>query len=351
MIAALSMLWPLMALASDREEGEASPLRGTIAALLALEDYESIIRMLGICPLEPLMENLNRQISNHPEDHCLQDHCLHISWREDLDPAWQFIVSYIRETSKTRTPGPRWLEDDWCKDYPDFSGLIQTYNSFTNVIAINYAKALHNVLASAKITSRYWAVVEQWALESTCGGMIPSKKANVQPPGWKDGFPCLPLDHGSIWFATLPRFRADAKELKICRCVERLTSELPSAGRLGSRPAQTLVWEVVFRGFPLALRNVGEATLEDPVILQLSKFCRQQGLFLLLLPEDIHRFIKDGAPLTGVHKNLVNAVPLLGKISDSEISYRFKLTMEEIKRMRRDNGIEESINADWDETS
>jgi hypothetical protein len=47
MITALSMLWPLMALASDREEGEDSPLRGAIAALLALEDYEGIIRILG----------------------------------------------------------------------------------------------------------------------------------------------------------------------------------------------------------------------------------------------------------------------------------------------------------------
>jgi hypothetical protein len=379
MIAALSMLWPLMALASDREEeGETPSLRRIIATWLALGDYDSIVKTLGVCPLEPLMEDLDRQIEAHlasGENNSI----LHILWRTDLDPSWQFVSSYIRETTGTRTPGPHWLTDEWCKDYPDIQGLIDVYNQ-----TVREKKNLYRTIlkkrAEIKVEDPFVHITYiDTIFLPRCGGMIP-RKIDIQSPGWEDGWPRLNLDPNSTWFAVIKRNLP--KKMQICRCIEAgLIRGVDGVIRVGTMPVADLEgpdlldvasvdaeevedvlrlraprqygptvkrWDVVFKDTPLSLMYPDPSGLMFPPEdnESLRNYCRKQGLFLLLLNQADESQVGHGLRITEKQQVLMDIAPLLGKMSDVDLSRRYipsfstiKITADQIRRMRRDNGI------------
>jgi hypothetical protein len=143
MIAILSALWPLFALATDQEERERGNLRTVIAAWIALGQYDCVIETLGVCPFEPLMEKFEQDILKEKEANHVAYAPRNMGWREDLDVSYQFLVEYfcLREMDKVPyfwanidqligPEGQRWAKIRPEFDYRDVYGLIMAYKMF-----------------------------------------------------------------------------------------------------------------------------------------------------------------------------------------------------------------------------
>jgi hypothetical protein len=342
MISALSMLWPLMALASDQEEGETPSLQRIIAAWLALGDYESIVKTLGVCPLEPLIEQLKTKTEEaikiekarrkQLEEKGLVRYDptlsfirisgpISVIWCRDLDPSFILLKHYI-ESLKERTPGPNWTGRNWIEDYPDIVGLIRAYRHLVNEREGDYRIKLQESLSSPESRVRGPAI-DLWGVpdvETWCGQIEIVGGETILAPGWyyepdppymdPEGeskyvaWPNIPGHPEETWIATANRKFPESRGIEVV-CARINKNEVT-------------VWNKLYDWLITPGSNPSHESLR--------RFCQRHQLFLYMT--GYINEIRNNAPLSQKELELVRKViPAIGTMRDTDLSNKSEETM------------------------
>jgi hypothetical protein len=314
MISVLSALSALFALATDREEDKVS-VKLLIATWLALGDYDSIIRHIGMW--KPKIK---------PGDNLY-------FWKEEEDPAFQFVKAYA-QTVQSRSidssiPYPpekaRWLNENWGDLQPDLLGLVNAYNDLAAIMAEEYDKPGQRIIGIPGFTflaGSLWRSFRQ-----------SSEKAIVIAPGWNDeGWPNLPPHPGEVWLAQHGFVRGSEHKVQ----VGRLYTTPDWDGRYAwnvflefehRRPVKKKMWISFEQSF--------------------KQFCISNDIFIVMeayppgtLTWDDQRWF--GSKRIDWYTTLLeHIIPNLGKMSDAEISRitNGRLNAVQIGNLRKVNRI------------
>jgi hypothetical protein len=331
MLTTLSMLWPLFALATDREEDKVS-VRLLIATWLALEDYDSIIRYLGLGP-DPLWQ-----------------------WNKDSDPSYQFIMTYAQEL-RTGPIGPNYLSGrtlpfgtSWMDDFPVLKGLVSAYNA--EVSGIN--NKIHEI-NKKKTVPCYGGGPDH--LEGKQQGLYRRSMYGgedyllVFAPGWDNGWPVLP-EHEDRWYLQVKARRKyyEKMEINISKLEPWVRKKKPEELRQAPKPSWiryrkwspivTFEFHGKLNGTQAALTGGQGLTWEQSFNHAVRNYCAKNNLIQLYPATNSDSFISVERNLTTTEKHILDEViPQLGKISDNSLSITANISLYMVKKLRELNGI------------
>jgi hypothetical protein len=313
-IPALSALCTLFALATDYEEGEKVPRELVIATWLALEDYDTIIQVLGLGP----------DIFN---------------WRQEDDAAYNFILAYANKIHSGPV-GPSYLTCLWTDDFPALEGLIQAYNdalgkqrvSAIKAGALNIGQGGIAVIEGRPIAS-YFAIKQQGIFVTR--GAFPRVVAFA--PGWYEnggsGWPMLP-PHEEQWYACVRKIKnmGGKEEIYVAKAIS-------TGDRWPGETIQTRKWIPVVtfdRSYldPTPWTDTSKHNFEDAMI----DFCLKNNIFQLQPSRSISKSDLDYHHLSPSENLIIDkVVPNLGKISIHDISKQTGLSPEFLEKLLKLN--------------